>query len=232
MNRQLCCLAGISDAPRYSACGVSDDQEVSLGKQNSDQINAQLPLVTDPLHRRLCHASREGDREQTSRADLDWHFYVVNTPEVNAFALPGGFIDVNRGLIERTERLDQLAGTLGHEIGHVVRRHSVEQMKKATGANVGITLVMHAHQPLRQPRVPTWPSMSRDRRSSRSTAAGRGRGRLGSGGQRRQRRDRSGRRTRAVRASAFANAIAIRTALDGFFASHPFEENRVEHTRS
>jgi predicted Zn-dependent protease len=54
--------------------------------------------------------------------------------------VPGGYIYVNRGLIERTQRMDQLAGVLGHEIGHVTRRHSVQQMEKAQGANVGVTL--------------------------------------------------------------------------------------------
>jgi len=76
----------------------------------------------------------------TPRADLDWQFFVVNSPEVNAFALPGGFIYVNRGLIERAQNLDELAGALGHEIGHVVRRHSVQQMEKQTGANVAVGL--------------------------------------------------------------------------------------------
>jgi predicted Zn-dependent protease len=76
----------------------------------------------------------------TSRGDLDWHFYVVDSPEVNAFAVPGGFVYVNRGLIERTTKMDELAGVLGHEIGHVVRRHSIEQMQKAQKANIGVTL--------------------------------------------------------------------------------------------
>jgi predicted Zn-dependent protease len=76
----------------------------------------------------------------TSRAELDWRFFVVDSREVNAFALPGGFIYVNRGLIERAQHLDELAGALGHEIGHVVRRHSVSQMEKQNGANVAIGL--------------------------------------------------------------------------------------------
>ena len=71
---------------------------------------------------------------------ISWRFFVVNSPEVNAFALPGGFVYVNRGLIERTSNMDELAGVLGHEIGHVVRRHSIKQMEKEQGANVGITL--------------------------------------------------------------------------------------------
>lgn len=50
---------------------------------------------------------------RTSRGDLDWHFSVVNSPEVNAFALPGGFIYVNRGAIEKADRMDELAGIMG-----------------------------------------------------------------------------------------------------------------------
>jgi len=124
-----------------AACSVSDQQEVAIGEQDAAEINAQLPLVSDPQI--TGYVERLGQRiaSNTRRADLKWHFYVVNTNDVNAFALPGGFIYVNRGLIEQTERLDQLAGTLGHEIGHVVRRHAVEQMKKQTGANIGVSLL-------------------------------------------------------------------------------------------
>jgi predicted Zn-dependent protease len=124
-----------------TACTVSDQQEVAIGEQDAAEINAHLPLISDPEI--ADYVNRLGQRiaSTTSRADLKWHFYVVNTNDVNAFALPGGFIYVNRGLIEQTERLDQLAGTLGHEIGHVVRRHAVEQMKKQTGANIGVSLL-------------------------------------------------------------------------------------------
>jgi predicted Zn-dependent protease len=64
----------------------------------------------------------------------------VNTDVVNAFALPGGFIYVNRGVLSRAENESELAGVLGHEIEHVVRRHSVKQMEQMQGANVGVTL--------------------------------------------------------------------------------------------
>jgi predicted Zn-dependent protease len=123
------------------ACSVSDEEEVALGRDYAGQINAKLPLVTD--QRVVGYVSALG-REiagKTSRANLDWQFFVVDSRDVNAFAVPGGFIYVNRGLIERAQRLDHLAGVLGHEIGHIVERHSVEQMKKATGANIGVTLL-------------------------------------------------------------------------------------------
>jgi predicted Zn-dependent protease len=121
-------------------CTVSDQQEVAIGEQDAEQINAQLPLLDDPRVVGYVQKLGQAIAAKTSRADLTWHFYVVNTEDVNAFALPGGFVYVNRGLIEQSQRLDQLAGTLGHEIGHVVRRHAVEQKKKQTGANIGISL--------------------------------------------------------------------------------------------
>jgi len=114
-----------------AACSVSQDQEVALGRQNAAEINAQLPIVTDPEISDYIQALGKSIASKTSRADLDWHFYVVNTKQVNAFALPGGFIYVNRGLIESADRLDELTGTLGHEIGHVIERHSVKQMQSA-----------------------------------------------------------------------------------------------------
>ncbi len=123
-----------------TACGISQQQEVEMGTDYARQINSQLPIVGDPEVNRYINLLGDQIASRTSRADLDWRFYVVDSREVNAFAVPGGFIYVNRGLIERTTRMDELAGVLGHEIGHVVRRHSIEQMEKAQGANLGLTL--------------------------------------------------------------------------------------------
>lgn len=111
-----------------------------MGQEYSQQINAQLPIVRDPEANRYINVLGDQIATKTSRADLDWHFYIVDSKEVNAFAVPGGYVYVNRGLIERTANMDELAGVLGHEIGHVVRRHSIKQMEKQQGANVGITL--------------------------------------------------------------------------------------------
>jgi predicted Zn-dependent protease len=124
-----------------SGCSVSDSDERAFGEDYAKQINAQLPLVTDPRVTGYVNALGKEIARKTQRASLDWKFYVVNSDAVNAFAVPGGFIYVNRGLIRRTTRLDQLAGVLGHEIGHIVERHSVEQMEKATGANIGVSLL-------------------------------------------------------------------------------------------
>jgi beta-barrel assembly-enhancing protease len=122
------------------ACGVSEDQEVAIGRQNAQQIDARIPIVRDAVVAEYVQQLGLSIARTTSRPDLDWRFLVVDSRDVNAFALPGGIIYVNRGLIERAAKLDELAGALGHEIGHVVRRHSVEQMKKARGANVAVSL--------------------------------------------------------------------------------------------
>src|ERR1700694_1326584 len=101
-----------------ASCSVSQDQEVALGRQNAEEINAQLPIVTDPVIAGYIQDLGNSIAKTTSRADLDWHFYVVNTKQVNAFALPGGFVYVNRGLIESADRLARVTGTIVHEIGH------------------------------------------------------------------------------------------------------------------
>jgi predicted Zn-dependent protease len=134
-------LAVLALAVTLTGCSVSTQQEIEMGQQYSQQINAQLPIITDPEANRYINLLGDSIAKLTSRTDIqDWKFYIVDSKEVNAFAVPGGFVYVNRGLIERTQRMDQLAGVLGHEIGHVVRRHSIKQMQQQQGANIGVTL--------------------------------------------------------------------------------------------
>lgn len=123
-----------------AACGISTQQEVQMGQQYSQQINAQLPIVSDPEINRYINVLGDSIASLSDERNLDWRFYVVDSKEVNAFAVPGGFIYINRGLIERSQNLAMLAGVLGHEIGHVTERHSVQQMEKMQQANIGVTL--------------------------------------------------------------------------------------------
>ena len=131
---------GLGMALGVGACGISQQQEVQMGQQESAQIQQQLPLVQDPLINQYVNTLGNQIASHTSRADLQWQFYVVNTDVVNAFALPGGIIYVNRGVLERADKMDELAGVIGHEIEHVVERHSVKQMEQMQGANVGVAL--------------------------------------------------------------------------------------------
>lgn len=126
-----------------AACGggVSLREEAELGAAYAAEVRRQVPLITDPAA--VAALTRMGER-LASRADStgrDYTFYLVDSPEVNAFALPGGHIFVNRGLVETADQASELAGVLGHEIAHVTERHGIEQMKKQRGAGTIVTLI-------------------------------------------------------------------------------------------
>jgi predicted Zn-dependent protease len=140
MRRFAASAAMMAVVGMSAACGISQQQEVQIGAQQAQQVNAQLPIVQDPAVNRYLNILGDSLAHVTSRRDLNWHFYMVNTNDFNAFALPGGYVYVNRGVVERATSMDELASVLGHEIGHVVLRHSVKQMEQMQGANVGVTI--------------------------------------------------------------------------------------------
>ena len=119
---------------------VSQQEEVQIGQQTAAQVNAQLPMLRDAQVDGYVNSLGRSIASRTSRSDLNWQFAVVNTDVINAFALPGGFVYVNRGVLSRASNESELAGVLAHEIEHVVQRHSVKQMEQAQNANIGVTL--------------------------------------------------------------------------------------------
>ena len=136
----------LSSATLLSGCAsvgsVSTQDEVQMGAQEAQQVNAQLPMVNDAQIQNYVNNLGNRIARLTSRGnELNWQFQVVNSSDVNAFALPGGYIYVNRGVIERSATMDELAGVLGHEIQHVVKRHTVRQMAQAQNANTGVGLL-------------------------------------------------------------------------------------------
>ena len=124
----------------FLGCSVSQDEEVELGRRNAEQVEAQLPLVRDPIATNYVQALGSSIARTATRRDLDWRFRIVDSRQINAFALPGGYIYVNRGLIERAEQLDELAGAIAHEIGHVELRHAARQIEKQTKTGVAVEL--------------------------------------------------------------------------------------------
>ncbi len=112
-----------------------------MGASYAAQINKQLPIITDPEVNRYINLLGDSIAGVADDRGLQWHFYVVDQSDINAFAVPGGYVYVNRGLIERAQNMSQLAGVMGHEIGHVVKRHSVKQMQKQDQAGIGVTAV-------------------------------------------------------------------------------------------
>lgn len=119
---------------------VSESQEVAMGKEADPQIVAQMGLVQD--ERLQAYVARLGQRlAQTSeRPGLPWTFRVIDDPVVNAFAVPGGFIYVTRGILVHLNSEAELVSVLGHEIGHVTARHSAAQMSKSQLAGLGLVV--------------------------------------------------------------------------------------------
>jgi predicted Zn-dependent protease len=134
------CLGGAGVA---AGCApqVSTQQEVQIGAEYSAQINRQMPMLNDQAT--INYVNQIG-QQLAAIADprgIRYHFYVVNSDVVNAFALPGGYVYINRGLIERADNLSEFAGVLAHEIGHVAERHSIEQLQRAQNANLGLSVL-------------------------------------------------------------------------------------------
>jgi beta-barrel assembly-enhancing protease len=122
------------------ACAPTVQEEVQMGRQYAAQINRQLPIVQDAaIHRYLNQLGNQIARAGDPRG-IQYTFYVVNSEVVNAFAVPGGFIYINRGLIEQARNMSELAGVLGHEVAHVTARHGVDQMVRMQRAELGANL--------------------------------------------------------------------------------------------
>jgi predicted Zn-dependent protease len=121
---------------------VSEAQETQMGRQADREIAESLGLYADPELAPYVTRIGTGLAAVSERPDLPWSFRVVDDPTVNAFALPGGYIYVTRGILAHLDSEAELAGVLGHEIGHVTARHSVSQISKAQLANVGLGLGM------------------------------------------------------------------------------------------
>jgi predicted Zn-dependent protease len=120
---------------------MSESQEIALGQQMDAQVRQEMGVYSDPELQRYIEQVGLRLARASERPNLPWHFAIVDEPAVNAFALPGGYIYVTRGILPFLDNEAQLAGVLGHEIGHVTARHSVQQYTKATSANLGLTLL-------------------------------------------------------------------------------------------
>lgn len=120
---------------------MSEAQEVQLGREMDAQVRREMGLYNDPELQRYVESVGMRLARASERPNLPWHFAVVDEPAVNAFALPGGYIYLTRGIMPFLHDEAQLAGVLGHEIGHVTARHSAQQYTKATTAGIGVTLL-------------------------------------------------------------------------------------------
>jgi predicted Zn-dependent protease len=117
---------------------LSESQEISMGRAADPQIVATYGLYDDPELAAYVDDVGQKLAAVSHRADLEYTFRVLDSPVINAFALPGGYIYVTRGILAHMNNEAELAMVLGHEIGHVTARHSAEQYSRATLAGLGL----------------------------------------------------------------------------------------------
>ncbi|MEA2491533.1 MAG: hypothetical protein QOH21_3325 [Acidobacteriota bacterium] len=121
---------------------VSIEDEWKLGQQVSQEVASQVQLNNDPDVNAYVRQMGQKIVSTTAMANLPFQFHVVNSPEINAFAIPGGHVYVNTGLIAAAGNASELAGVLAHEINHVVARHSTEQISRQYGLSILAGLVL------------------------------------------------------------------------------------------
>ena len=116
----------------YSNKGLANEQEeMQLGAQVHQQVLQKFRLVQDPEINQYVQGLGERLARTSRRPDVPYRFFVIDDRSVNAFALPGGYVYVNRGLIDIAQSEDELAAAMAHEVAHVVARHGLQNVKKA-----------------------------------------------------------------------------------------------------
>ena len=117
---------------------ISESQEISMGQEAAKEVTASIqPVADDALQRYVSGLGMQLARA-SERPNLPWSFTVIDDPQVNAFALPGGPIFITRGILTHMNSEAQLVSVLGHEIGHITAKHSVHQLSQAQLAQIGI----------------------------------------------------------------------------------------------
>ena len=129
---------------------LSEAQEIQIGAQTHPEVLSSFGAYDDPEWQAYIQEVGAKIAATSERPELDWTFTVLDDPVVNAMALPGGYIYVNRGILAHFNSEAELASVLGHEIGHVTARHSVEQISRAQLAQLGLGVAAVASEEFRQ----------------------------------------------------------------------------------
>jgi len=115
---------------------IDEKQEIEIGRDMAARLLGAAPLVNDAKLQRYVNSVGRWLASQTERPDLPWQFGVLDTPGLNAFAVPGGTIFVTRGLLERMRSEAELAAVLAHEISHVLKKHHLKAIQKSAQASL------------------------------------------------------------------------------------------------
>jgi len=133
---------GISgDILKAVASPESDDEEIAVGRQIAGNLLGASHLVKDAALQKYVNLVGRWVALQSERPDLDWHFGVIESDDINAFAAPGGYIFVTKGLYRLLDNEAQLAGVLAHEVAHVVKKHHYKVIQQAKVVDIGSKLL-------------------------------------------------------------------------------------------
>ncbi len=119
----------------------SKQEEIALGREITGNLLGAAPLVKDDALQKYVNSVGRWVASQSERPDLPWHFGVIESDDLNAFAAPGGYVMITKGLYRKMSNEAQLAGVLGHEIGHVVAKHQLKVLQKQQLLNMGAGLL-------------------------------------------------------------------------------------------
>ncbi len=128
---------------------MTEGRELSIGRDADPQIREQMGVYDSPALQAYIEDLGHRLAALSHRPHLPWQFAIVDSPAVNAFALPGGYIYLTRGILAYLGDEAELAGVLGHEIGHVTARHSVQAYSRAAGAQIGLAVGQILVPPMR-----------------------------------------------------------------------------------
>jgi predicted Zn-dependent protease len=119
----------------------NEEQEVIIGQTVTSNLLGAAPLLQNAKMQTYVNQVGRWVAVHSERPDLPWSFAVLDVPEINAFAAPGGYITITRGLLQKMHNESELAAVLAHEIAHVVQKHHLHAIRKQAGVNLSIELV-------------------------------------------------------------------------------------------
>jgi predicted Zn-dependent protease len=152
MNKPLSIILASCFALTFTGCAqnpvsgkqdfvmMSESQEISIGRNGDVDVRKQYKVYDNPALQSYVNRVGQAVAQNSHRPNLNYHFTVLDSPEINAFALPGGYIYITRGIMAYLNSEAELAAVLGHEVGHVTARHGVRQQSAAQATGIGISL--------------------------------------------------------------------------------------------
>ncbi|NOT14719.1 MAG: M48 family metalloprotease [Methylotenera sp.] len=126
-----------TNQPAFNWKNPSKEEEIALGREIAGNLLGAAPLVKDAALQKYVNSVGRWVASQSERPDLPWRFGVIESDDLNAFAAPGGYIMLTKGLYRKLSNEAQLAGVLGHEIAHIVEKHQLRVLQKQQLLNIG-----------------------------------------------------------------------------------------------